>query len=53
LPALALLWAASTAALLIPGLGAAARTPAIATSLLAASMLVILGLARTLRGERR
>jgi phosphatidylcholine synthase len=53
LPALALLWAASTAALLIPGLSAAARTPAIATSLLAASMLVILGLARTLRGERR
>jgi phosphatidylcholine synthase len=53
LPVLALLWGAATAALLIPGLSGPARTPAIATSLLAASMLLILGLVRTLRGERR
>jgi phosphatidylcholine synthase len=53
LPVLALLWGAATAALLIPGLSGPARTPAIAMSLLAASMLLILGLVRTLRGERR
>jgi phosphatidylcholine synthase len=53
LPALALVWAAPTAALLWPGWSDAAARALLAVSLAAAAILFALGLLRTFRGERR
>ncbi len=50
LPAAALLWAASSAAMLLPGLGTAMSAALLATSLATAAALVGIGLWRTLRG---
>lgn len=50
--AIAALWAVSTAALLIPGLGPAVTTPLLVTSLVTAALLVGLGLLRSLKGPR-
>lgn len=50
LPALALLWAAATAALLLPGLEGTARTALLWLSLACAAILMLLGLVRTWRG---
>lgn len=52
LPALALLWTASTLPLLITGLEEAVRRPLLALSLGATSVLIMLGLWRSLRGPR-
>lgn len=52
LPALALLWAVSTVALLLPGLAADLHRALLAISLAAAAALLALGLLRTLRGRR-
>ena len=53
LPALALLWAASTAALLLPALGQFATRVLIAASLGSAAIIVGMGLLRSVRGARR
>ena len=50
LPAAALLWAASSAALLLPGLGNAPSAALLAASLATAAALIGIGLRRTLRG---
>jgi phosphatidylcholine synthase len=52
LPALALLWAGTTAMLLLPGLGEPVERALMAVSLGSASIIVAMGLLRTLRGER-
>jgi phosphatidylcholine synthase len=52
LPALAILWAAATAALLLPGLGESATQLLIAASLGSAAIIVGMGLLRSLRGPR-
>lgn len=52
LPALAVIWAASTAALLWPGLTQSAQTALLWVSILAAVALIVLGLVRTVRGPR-
>jgi phosphatidylcholine synthase len=53
LPAIALLWAASSAALLLPGLGAAATAALLAISLATAAALIGIGLLRSLRPPRQ
>jgi phosphatidylcholine synthase len=52
LPALALVWAASTAALLWPGWSEAARGTWLAASIAMAAALLTLGLLRSVRGKR-
>ena len=52
LPALALVWAAATAALLWPGWGEGARTALLGVSTAAALILLALGLLRSVRGPR-
>lgn len=52
LPALALLWAAATVALLLPQIEGPARFVLVLLSLGSAAVLVALGLVRTARGER-
>ena len=52
LPVLALLWAAATVALLLPGLADGAARAALAVSLGSAAAIAALGLLRTLRGAR-
>ena len=52
LPALAILWAASTAALLVPGLAAQWQRPLLGVSLASAAVLVVLGLWRSFRRMR-
>jgi phosphatidylcholine synthase len=52
LPALAIVWAAATAALLLPGLGESTTQLLIAASLVAAAIIVGMGLLRSLRGPR-
>lgn len=52
LPAVAVLWGIATAALLLPGLSAAAIEPLAALSLATAAILVAIGLARSWRGPR-
>ena len=51
LPATAILWAASSAALLMPGIQPTMAIALLAVSLGAAALLVAVGLLRTLRGE--
>lgn len=51
LPAIALVWAASSAALLLPGLGASGSAMLV-VSLASAAVLVAIGLVRTVRGPR-
>lgn len=51
LPALALLWAATTLPLLIPDLGTPLRYPLMLVSLACTAILVALGLLRTFRGD--
>lgn len=52
LPGLALVWAASTAALLWPELSPGPRQALLTLSLVSAAILVLLGLVRTVRGPR-
>jgi hypothetical protein len=52
LPALAVVWAAATAALLWPDLGEAPRSALLWTSVGTAVLLIVLGLVRTARGPR-
>jgi phosphatidylcholine synthase len=52
LPALAMVWAAATAALLWPGWGAGRLSLLLGASLALAAVLVLLGLLRTVRGAR-
>lgn len=51
LPATAILWAASSAGLLVPGIGADVARALLAVSLASAALLVAVGLVRTLRGQ--
>jgi phosphatidylcholine synthase len=52
LPALAVLWAGTTATLLLPGLGDSVERALVAASLGSAAIIIAVGLLRTLRGER-
>jgi phosphatidylcholine synthase len=51
LPATAILWAASSAALLVPGIAPDFARALLAVSLASAALLVAVGLLRTMRGE--
>ena len=51
LPALAVLWAAATVAMLLPGIFQAVRAPLLVLSSSAALAIVFLGLSRSLRGR--
>ncbi len=52
LPAIAIVWGVSTAALLIPNLGSQTHSGLLIASLTAAAVLVLLGVPRSLRGAR-